>query len=391
MDNNPPNAKNGLAINTPLQKKSDQNIQFLLNKYKNVEENPELKLNTGKDYDIIISHKSTIPDLVIYNKVFNKNECFCGANLKENNYFPRFIYYIKFDEKEKLQSRVDNELENNNTNEGNKKGEEEEEESEGDDELEEEEDDDELGNQNNINNNDENKENNENLNKINEYSDVEGTSNISINNSMLKDIDFLPNNNNQEINNQIKSPDLFNQSRTNFMDNSINYEELNNTSYNSSFMNNIKNIIENQNDSSQLSFYPKNYGNIENTNDMSTAYNSENINSKNNKIQNMFIRQNNILNQIEQYEKVGRDKINPNILNGLKEKIIKLFIYDPFGNIIRNRMNFYEAFEYITKNVIKKNKKLEEYHVYIIDTEEQFEAKYFYMSILYFLRKIFKE
>ena len=30
---------------------------------------------TGDDKDFIISHKSTIPDLVIWNKTFNKNEC----------------------------------------------------------------------------------------------------------------------------------------------------------------------------------------------------------------------------------------------------------------------------------------------------------------------------
>ena len=48
-----------------------------------------IKENTGKYYDTIISHKSTIPDLVIYNKVFNKNECFTEANKNENNYFPR--------------------------------------------------------------------------------------------------------------------------------------------------------------------------------------------------------------------------------------------------------------------------------------------------------------
>ena len=78
-----------LAINTELQKNADEIIQYLLNNYKHFEEDPKFKEITGKHYDLIISHKSTIPDLVIYNKIFNKNYCFVEANKKENNYFPR--------------------------------------------------------------------------------------------------------------------------------------------------------------------------------------------------------------------------------------------------------------------------------------------------------------
>ena len=66
-----------LAKNTPLQKKLDEYIQnFCLNNYKYYEEKEEFSLNTGNDADLVISHKPTIPDLVILNKVFNKNECF---------------------------------------------------------------------------------------------------------------------------------------------------------------------------------------------------------------------------------------------------------------------------------------------------------------------------
>ena len=40
---------------------------------------------TVKDSYDIISNKSTIPDLVIYNKPFNKNDCFFNSNKKSKH------------------------------------------------------------------------------------------------------------------------------------------------------------------------------------------------------------------------------------------------------------------------------------------------------------------
>lgn len=374
-----------LAINTPLQKKNDKNIQNFLNKYKYYEERPEFEKNTGDDFDLIISHKSTIPDLVIYNKVFNKNDCFIEANEKENNYFPRQCFYIKFEKNEKSQSKGENnpKTEENMINEENKKGEEAEEESELDDELEEEEDDE-------VDNDEQNKEindKNESLNKMNDFSLIENNSIISNNNSMYKDIDFQPGTINLDKSNLLQSPNLFNQSRMNFIDNSVNYDEL--SSFDSNIINNIKNIIENKNDdnTSQLSFYPKNYpkNNQNNFNNINNSSNNpESTSIGLNKIQNMFINQNEIQFQIEKQ----KNNNDINVLKFLEEKIIKLLIFDPFGNIIEKKMNIFEAFEYITMKVIKRNKELEKYNVYIVDTEEKIEGTFFYMSLFTFLKKI---
>ena len=60
---------------TKIQKSLDEFIQGCLNKYKPVENpDPSLYANTTEqEKDLIISKKSTIPDLVIWNKNFNKN------------------------------------------------------------------------------------------------------------------------------------------------------------------------------------------------------------------------------------------------------------------------------------------------------------------------------
>ena len=94
---------NEVQRDTEIQKRNDQNIQKWLNCYKYYEEKEEFKQNTGKDFDLIISHRPTIPDLVIFNKPFNKNNCFCEANPDENNLFPRKKLFIKFDKKDKEQ------------------------------------------------------------------------------------------------------------------------------------------------------------------------------------------------------------------------------------------------------------------------------------------------
>ena len=80
-----------------IHKSLDKYIQDCLDKYK-PKENPDPSLyenTTEKEKDLIISRKSTIPDLVIWNKRFNKNECFIGANINEDNDFPRFTFFLR--------------------------------------------------------------------------------------------------------------------------------------------------------------------------------------------------------------------------------------------------------------------------------------------------------
>ena len=350
-----------LVINTALQKKNDRNIQYFLNRYKHYDENPEYAKNIGENENLIISHKSTIPDLVIYNKVFNKNECFYEANKKEKNYFPRQQYYIRFVKDEKLISKGLKDSKNEGVSEKKEKG----------NQIE--------NNKNNENNfsDDENDEmeiikNSKNQNKMKEISYVENNSTISNNNSMYNEIENLQNNKNDLSN-------LLNTMKPNFnyFNNSQNYEEGSNSiSYNSGVMNNVKSYMEittdeNSNNPQQSNIYP----NYQNKN----FYNNNNNN--NNKIVNMFS------NQIELLELI-REKENSNaskeIINKLKEDVIKLVLFGPDGNIIYKKMNFEEMIEYITNNIIEKKKNLEKYDIYIINTEETINGKEFYFPIIDF-------
>ena len=89
--------------------KLDDFIQQCLNVFKFVDPRQEFYDATGEEKDLIISHKSTIPDLVIWNKTFNKNECFEEANIKKSNPFPRFQFFLRIKstkaEKEKKRKR----------------------------------------------------------------------------------------------------------------------------------------------------------------------------------------------------------------------------------------------------------------------------------------------
>ena len=76
----------------------DDFIQSSLNKFKFVEPYQSLYDVTGKDQDLIISHKSTIPDLVIWNKEFDKDECFedafLGKKLNVDIYLAAVIVFV---------------------------------------------------------------------------------------------------------------------------------------------------------------------------------------------------------------------------------------------------------------------------------------------------------
>ena len=72
-------------------KKLDDFIQNSLDKYFFIDPWKELYDSAGV-YSNFISNKSAIPDLVIYNKKFNKNECFVGADLSKYVSFPRYCF-----------------------------------------------------------------------------------------------------------------------------------------------------------------------------------------------------------------------------------------------------------------------------------------------------------
>lgn len=67
----------------------DDFIQKALDKYQFVEPWDELYRATDSYSKLIISNKSAIPDLVIFNKKFNKNYCFFETKSSGFNPFPR--------------------------------------------------------------------------------------------------------------------------------------------------------------------------------------------------------------------------------------------------------------------------------------------------------------
>ena len=76
--------------------KFDKFIQNSLHKYFFVKPWEQLYNATGKNHTDIISNKSTIPDLVIFNKPFNKNNCFIQSNNKRKyNKFPRRQFLLR--------------------------------------------------------------------------------------------------------------------------------------------------------------------------------------------------------------------------------------------------------------------------------------------------------
>ena len=77
-------------------KSFDKFIQETLDKYIDVKPWEDLYKNTGDNHKDIISDKSTIPDLVIFNKRFNKLNCFYYENNKRQYVkFPRKHFKLK--------------------------------------------------------------------------------------------------------------------------------------------------------------------------------------------------------------------------------------------------------------------------------------------------------
>jgi hypothetical protein len=67
----------------------DEFVQKALDKYSFIEPWDELYESADTYSKLIISNKSAIPDLVIFNKRFNKNYCFFENKKSAFNPFPR--------------------------------------------------------------------------------------------------------------------------------------------------------------------------------------------------------------------------------------------------------------------------------------------------------------
>ena len=167
----------------------DNFIQQCLDKFKFIDPKKEFYDATGNEKDLIISHKSTIPDLVIWNKKFNKNECFEESNLKKSNPFPRFQFYLRIksnkpdkDKKKEKKNEKDKEREKNNQNkkkdnkEGKNKNKKKQENKNN-------------NNNNNVNNNN-NNNNNNNTNNINNNINNNDNNNVNFSKSEKKILDL---------------------------------------------------------------------------------------------------------------------------------------------------------------------------------------------------------
>jgi hypothetical protein len=227
---------------------------------------------------------------------------------------------------------------------------------------------------------------NENMSKINDVSEVENNTIYSNNKSFYNEIEFLPSNHNIEKKGSIKIQDLFNQSGFNYNDNSVRYEDIYN-SFSSNIFRGINNLVETN---SEGNSFLQGTGNNGQKINMDNNNNSKNFpDTENNRFQKMFLEQNQLLYEIDQKNKQNNYN-NINEIKELKKNIIKIILSDPQGNPVEKYRDINEMFEYLTINFIKKDKKLDEYSIYIRGEDEgkQEDAKFFYMSIFNFLRKI---
>ena len=203
----------------------DEFIQNCLDKFKFIDPKEEFYEATGDEKDLIISHKSTIPDLVIWNKVFNKNECFIESNNKKMNSFPRFQFYLRIKsnkpEKDKKKKKK------NKKNQKNKKKEKKNQSNNN------------ATNNNNINN--DNKSNNDTINKVEEKKIISDLSDIDI----KKIVEYNPRHKNNLFR-KYANP----QKENNDINNNNNISNINNNllSLSNDFIeNNINNNLNNNN------------------------------------------------------------------------------------------------------------------------------------------------
>ena len=94
----------------------DDFIQSSLDKYDFIDDIPKLDETAEKFREYIINEESLIPDLIIYNKAFNKNECYYEYYDYGYNKYPRKKFTLKA---EKNKSKILDEIvkDNNEQNE----------------------------------------------------------------------------------------------------------------------------------------------------------------------------------------------------------------------------------------------------------------------------------
>ena len=93
----------------------DDFIQTALDKYSYTQEIPKLDESAVKFQDYILNEESQIPDLIIYNKPFNKNECFSGYYNHGFNKYPRKKFVLNAKDKKENENNENIEKQNEET------------------------------------------------------------------------------------------------------------------------------------------------------------------------------------------------------------------------------------------------------------------------------------
>ena len=96
----------------------DSFIQTALDKYYFTQEIPKLDESGEKFHDYILNEESQIPDLIIYNKPFNKNDCYSGYYNFGFNKFPRTKFTLKAQKNE--ENKKESKMNNTDNNPNNK-------------------------------------------------------------------------------------------------------------------------------------------------------------------------------------------------------------------------------------------------------------------------------
>ena len=96
----------------------DDFIQNALDKFNYTSEIPKLDESAEKFHDYILNEKSTIPDLIIYNKTFNKNDCYSGYYNFGFNKFPRKKFVLNA--QQNTENKENKEIDHKNNEEENK-------------------------------------------------------------------------------------------------------------------------------------------------------------------------------------------------------------------------------------------------------------------------------
>ena len=94
MNNKQFQRKGNNALSLKDLKLFDEFIQESLDRFKTVKVDKNMYTQLGNYSKYVVSNKSNVPDLVIYNKPFNKNDCFENYNGNHFNKFPRMRFVL---------------------------------------------------------------------------------------------------------------------------------------------------------------------------------------------------------------------------------------------------------------------------------------------------------